>query len=121
MVSSVPSTFSALGNTRLLLQISTGSSTDLLKAPGVHCLEILTLTLLNVFLGAWHNGITEEGEQGCDHVVMAELGEQSFSLKNTWPGRVPPDLPSHRDFKVWIMDGLYYFFFYHLCTGDLQW
>ena len=76
--------------------------------------------LANVFLHAWSNGVTEEGEQGCDHVVMAELGEHSSSLKNTWPGRVPPDLPSHRDFKVWTMDGLYHFFFGRLCTRDLE-
>lgn len=111
---------SALGNTRLLLQIATGSSTDLLKALGAHCLEILTLTLLNVFLDAWSNGVTEEGEQGHDLVVMAEPGEQSSSLENIWPGHVPPDLPSHCDFKVWIIDGLYHFFFCRFCTRDPQ-
>lgn len=37
------------------LLTSTGSLIDLLKALGVHCLEILTLTLLKVFLDAWSN------------------------------------------------------------------
>lgn len=34
---------------------STGSSSDVLVTLGVHCLEILTLTLLKVFLEAWSN------------------------------------------------------------------
>lgn len=53
----------------------------------------------------------EEGEQEHDHVMMAEPGEQSSSLKNIWPGHVPPDLPSHYDVKVWIVNGLHHFFF----------
>ena len=53
----------------------------------------------------------EEGEQEHDHVMMAEPGEQSSSLKNICPGHVPPDLPSHCDLKVWIVNGLHHFFF----------
>lgn len=43
--------------------------------------------------------------------MMAEPGEQSSSLENIWPGHVPPDLPSHRDLKVWRVNGLHHFFF----------
>lgn len=38
--------------------------------------------------------LPEEGEQEHDNMMMAELGQQSSSLKNTWPGHVLPELPS---------------------------
>ena len=55
--------------------------------------------------------VTEEGEQEHEHMMMAEPGEKSSSLKNIWPGHVPPDLPSHLDLKGWIMNHLHHFFF----------
>ena len=55
--------------------------------------------------------LPEEGEQEHDHMMVAEAGQQGTSLKNIWPGHVLPDLPSHLDLRVWILNGLRHFFF----------